>query len=1121
MPSWPCRSSPKTKACLLPRPERLRVTRRDGASTHTLEVFVVLTIMFVTVASVTNFTTSESSIPYIERMLTTKAQDTLRAWQAIEYQTDDACEPSSRLDELVFDGIEGDHALWDRLIAQKFGPGFDVDLVLDNYDAIYPLHGSGRVVGQSGIVDWWRDDTYIKPYPGLSVTSGTERIRIDAPALHYATLAKAKGEAARYEINFTDLTGKSTRTAWAPTAMLTDAIEDEERQSAASITWVDSSANPAFVIRSTTDQVWPDDPEPVTLKLRIDPAASDEIIPARSIVNVSFPADWRDATWSELGTWIDRSPGHTEGDPFFLVAEAGADTDVAVLELDAFAPPDPVRMFDVIPARLSHGSIAQSNLVVTYPVAITDRGTPRALVPTAPYGMRAGETFVFGAAFANGGDPVRVTELSITIPGGYDLARHHGNGAALFEAIGTTQDPMTGEVTSYADPPSGWSVSPDGRRVVWRAVGPEDEISLETGDARDLWVGIRLTSDKTESTSIQPIGDDGPSVTLRFSNGYETTSRAWGKSPGIVSFQLEPAQRATDDPLGSTSDGYPWSTAGLAGGDETWTARSTGPAASTLREGSYAQGASSADAANLENAMANATFEVKTRKVPAGSIMRVDGDLTSLLAEASQLGVSTTLALELYSPPMLGCVPTASWTLDTEHMPTPAIVQTLVWDGGLAVPSVFLATDDNLVYRLDATGGVVWRRQLSARATSLEPMVRGIDTALLIATQRGEVLAIDPATGEELWTHAVAPVGSALARFDASRDTVIATAGTTIMTLDPDGGGMIHTAVTRANAAAIGASSAGIFVSNAEGFSVHSETLATLQSKSAETTSFLANDHAVFVARLHQVLRYSADGVTLLDTIPIEGEGTIARGTSALVTDDAVADLALGLDDGSVVVLDGTTGALRWRGRPPYTSGTGLSFPLTIPPDDSEAYLPGATACVSGHKAISFLTDQTCAQADPGGDVALIAAGRDLAALGLVNSYGGQVTLRHADPGDDIDVPMTDLPSAIGVGPWLANEHAVALGTSAGSLILIDDAGQEIFTSQPSDRAGRFSFYMAVPEGGFYGTQLLVARLAWEAADGTYEACLSDWFEVVARDGEPVPRPAYRISFTVAARDTR
>ena len=106
--------------------------------------------------------------------------------------------------------------------------------------------------------------------------------------------------------------------------------------------------------------------------------------------------------------------------------------------------------------------------------------------------------------------------------------------------------------------------------------------------------------------------------------------------------------------------------------------------------------------------------------------------------------------------------------------------------------------------------------------------------------------------------------------------------------------------------------------------------------------------------------------------------------------------------------------------------------------------------------------------------------------------------------------------TAVANGAWSGVDDVWALGSADGGIHIRDSAHRvDLLRSSPSTRVGHFSLVAHVPEGGFFGTHLLVARVIWS----DQEARLVDWFEAVSKSGEPVLRPSYRVALTMAERD--
>lgn len=158
---------------------------------------MAVSLMFTAVAGLSSFQFSRSSFDLVDDVLTTKAKDQLLMWSDTPLGNPSPCDGSVRLDRLIYDGLEEDHAEWDGIVASRFGPGFDVDLVLDNNRGLYPIHGSGLVRGSGAVHDWWPPLDYAATLGTTNAASGTETMILDTVANHWGGLTKLKGEAVR------------------------------------------------------------------------------------------------------------------------------------------------------------------------------------------------------------------------------------------------------------------------------------------------------------------------------------------------------------------------------------------------------------------------------------------------------------------------------------------------------------------------------------------------------------------------------------------------------------------------------------------------------------------------------------------------------------------------------------------------------------------------------------------------------------------------------------------------------------------------------------------------------------------------------------------------------------
>ena len=357
------------------------------------------------------------------------------------------------------------------------------------------------------------------------------------------------------------------------------------------------------------------------------------IIPAGTTLTLTTPSHWDDVAYYHP-EWVS-----TSSNPEQLVLRE--DTAGPIL-IEAFVKPtNPIHPYDVLHARLGNGSLGESSLVVTYPTSV-ERSLPRTVHPTVPYPLRPGTRALFGVAFANGGDKTVVTQVDLEIPGGYDVWRNGGEGAELF---------ADADFLRPSDKDGAWTWI-DGRHVRWTG-----HRVVEGLGASSWTVGVLVTGDASQATSIEPAYSDGPAGKLSFSNGFEHVSTRWGAVPGVVRHDV-PAESAPGE-----GDGYPWLAAGGADGGHD--AQLSSVEATLRGRAGYEVSGASGDLLRLQSSVANSTFAVRERKVPVGGLLQSDADFESLVNELGKAGVAeTTLTMELYAPPSRGC---ATWRCGTRR----------------------------------------------------------------------------------------------------------------------------------------------------------------------------------------------------------------------------------------------------------------------------------------------------------------------------------------------------------------------------------------------------------------------------------------------------------------------
>lgn len=1077
---------------------------------------MVCVIMALATYGMAELMIPHSSLSIVEKGLTQRTKDTLHVWKDTPVKSDE-CSIETKLDQLVQQGIDGDHSGWEKAVRNRFDEGFDIDLVLDNYQEWMLLHGNGAAKGSTGIVDWTPDPSFVMPLSSVSAMSGTERTRIDAIAVHSSSLVRPRGDAVKYTVHFTDGVSEYARYAWAPTALLGD--EDNRHAPAAVEFWPRQA--PELALEVTRDHVARIERVDVRLVLR----ASEGDAPLASDVTVTFPRGWSDAAWEVIpAPWL-ASEGGT--DPITLKATlTAAPTSEATFRFSALAPSNPVLPFDVITARLSQGSLAESNLIVTYPIESTDRGLPRIVVPTTPYALRPGSEAVFGVALGNGGGEIEITRVDIEIPGGYDLWAHDANGAPLFGDLWKDAE----DAPVHASPARGDWTRESARHIRWKA--PDSGgVVVDAGAAAFWTVGVRMTSDPDAATSVEPVHSDGPRIRLGFTNDHVATGRSWSKTPGVPSIVIPPATRADDDPLGPTSDGYAWSAVGVASGeDRTYSASAANTATYLRGSGSYRLGADAGDAVNIESAVANATLQVSPRKLIMGSSVRVEGDLSSLLEHLQKLNIASELTVELYAPPSLGCAPTRSWSMAASAMPTPEIAH-VAFGGSTLAPSLFLTSMDGNIYRidrsaLDGTGTVPWVTPLGGEPSAFAAVQIGGEPHYAVGLANGRIKIVRASDGEivESIFLGKTPTDAIQALIpDPSRERIL------VLTLDDVAavgfdGALLHRTELGGDVRGLALDAAHVYVVRLAGYSKLSHELVEEDHVEMRDILDVVPTPAFFIIATAD-RAHLRDPTTHAAVRVVEFPRPMERATRGDATGDGVDDLVVVGADARMFVVNGMTGAT-WEAEAPtaYTrrSPGAPDAPdldeldpqnaLGAPTDETDAGLGSCT------ESAPYQLRRTCDK-DLGGGVAAILAGRGRATI-ATHSQGVSVVMHTRE--DALEWERTGasvVPTALATGSWLASTHAVAVGDTYGNIVVYDDANDMVLASSPSTRIGRFTTNLATDPGGFFGTHIVVAKLAWEQGGHEQEARVFDWFEVVGLDGKPVVQPMYRVALVTSLRD--
>lgn len=1059
---------------------------------------MVVIVMFSTMADITSFTVAPSSIPEIERTLTRMAKDAINVLNDLPARTGAPCGVHTKMEELVHEGVKGEHELWDAWKDARVPPGIGAELVLTNGDGLMSLQGES-IQGSTADVNWQPDQTYSLPTTNVDAVSGTESMIVSAPLVAWGSQARIQGEALRIEATIDSL-ADNTPLTHAPTAILDSAIETQARQGAANITWVHEGIRD-LTRGAFTENVQLIDPQVMEFKLLVEPLArpdgSPGVIPVGTSLTVEFPRGWTQIEFSgAMGSWVDETD---PASPLRLRAIVRDSPSAArTFELSAFAPPEPAHPFDVVKASLGRGSLGESTLSVTYPVATTERALPRTLHPTTPYPLRSGSWGLFGAVLTNGGDETIVKRMEWRVVGEYDLDHNDGKGSPMFTS---ELDPV--------EPATGWSVEEDGRVLVWTSA---NGITIQPGTAAYWMVGGRVTGDPTHATSVESPSSDGPNATFTFENGFEVASRSWGKTPGIPVVRVPPASRAVDDPSGGTNDGYPWSAAGQSF-DVSTVSRS--PMTMLTNTTAYTTKVASADLANLDTAVASAAFEVTTRAARVGSLVEAEGDFSNAVTMLAEAGVTPTIQLDLYAPPTLGCEPTVRWEISTASLPTAGTNALILWDQGGAT-SAFAATDDGYLHRLDLVGTPIWSEQTEGTAVAL----LAIDSPtwgshLIVGTSSGSVQRFDPLLGEVTWTHDMGTASVGLLRFDEARGRILAASQTgALQAIDTDGVVGDPTSVG-ASPTDVVATQDHVFVLDSTALHKFEPDLRTASAyQTANALGFALTTTEIWVASALKVDRVDRDTLAKISQETFEIEAAIA--THGDATGDGIEDLAIAHADSRIRVISGAdyedvqiltpSNLLEFYGQEDSIDELVGLLPGNVPGmlDDS---------CLPPSPFAHYTTTVICGGYSGTGPVLLVAAEGSVAIV--YENYYDTYLEQFDEDGTRIQSRMLDgtaTPTALDIGPWTLTERAVGFGDSAG-LVAVSVEDSPSMESTPGTRIGRFKFLMNVPEGGFYGTNVLVARLQWDTA-GSEEARLVDWFEVLDTRGKEHENPAYRVAFT-------
>lgn len=996
--------------------------------------------------------------------------------------------------------------------------------------------------------------TYTRLSSALDAASGQEAMKVDLPTVYRSSLLRVEGEAVRAAVTAEESLEAREYVSWTPTALLGDS--QFVTATIQNISWRGPLIPYApEVVRNISIQDLPPLSTGVNeFRLRIeggpDVQGTASITHRGANITIAIPRGWEITTFPDSTLWL---PTASSGHPavgtsvsFELREDVQGFADLAfTARVDAA----PSRPFDVFHASLSNGSLGESALVVRYPTS-AEKDLPRQVLVTAPYPVRASSRALLGVAFVNGGPEVTVTQVDVEVPGGYDFARHGGFGAHLFN-----ESPVYFGGTETVDSEWRWV---DGRHLQWRGSRVVEELS-----ATEWTLGV-LFNGSEWATGVEPGRHDGPEGSARFANGFEASTRRWGRVPGVLELR---AHNATLSPGG---DGYPWADAGAAGGASL-------PYAVTVQDGRAAASAagsyrvlpSGGDLVSLQGAVANSTFVIGNRTAPLGTFVRAEANLQSLVTKLSRSGVTeTNLTIDMYAPPSRGCAPTTSFTRSSATMPLASATAVELWDAfGTGAPTMLLAAEDRFVYRVDAAGVPLWSTEMGSTPTLLRVGASGGEAAVVVAEADGRVGRLDLASGQPAWSARVASrEGAALGgnatalALDVPRGLLLAgTSRGTLELRELASGALV---ASRGLAADLPVRGAG-FLPDGSVWAVHGARVDVLDGGLADLAPPRVHDLAPSSPGAPRAVGVAHGGGRLLVSLPwnttvldaatlavervVEHRAMAALGAEGDATGDGVPDAVLALDDFGVLVVDGATGSVAWEhAAAPVAAADPWSNPKRFPFGDMEGHLP--------------MDKEMCWSEDASGrcDRAGVGGGRDACRLYLPGDgeqdlkgacrpradatqsrpvavqaregrvalavlAAGQPTLQLLADGALLHAqPLDDVPAALAMGPWLdgaAPMDAVAVAGETGDVgVRRASDGREVASYAPTQFVGRFSYWIPVPMGSFFGTHLVVATLSWTDADGVAQSArMVEWFEVVEPDGSPNVEPSYHV--VMVARD--
>lgn len=1028
---------------------------------------------------------------------------------------DTPCNGPNVFAQAVDEAIGGDLDIFSGSFEKSFGPGFRENAYIDHSDARYPfITEFDNPSPATRMVPYRPNYTWSKIILASDTLSGQESMTIDVPALKRHTLVRPHGEAIVTTLKVEGNLVTNNVTLASLTAMPGPIDDEWKRSFAQSIAWATLAGAPTLARELTAEQLT----TPQPFFLRIEPGLSganldETVLPAELRLNITLPRGWdvdetaladANSVWTVVVTGSEDSGWQIQ-----MALNAGI-ASALLVRVDAQPPPSPTSPFDEFYAKLGHGSLGESTLLIGYP-ASADRGLPRVAYATTPYPVRHGTEAVFGLAFANGGDDVTVTQLDVEIPGGYDVSDPDldGQGVSLFASSPVSKDANGGTWTRL-----------DGKHLRWTGSKNVDAASVA------YWAyAITFTSDLSQQTKTQPKYDDGPKSILKFDNGYVHETRRWGSTPAVFRHIVPP-----ETTLGSGDDGYPWSATGAS---HTIVGEVVTPKFKIHTTGAYETGAVSGDAVSMQNGVANSTFDIDKRLAPLGSLVKAEADVSSLASFASTTGAtSTTFTAELYSPNTYGCEPIMTWSREIQTLPLSAIRAIEVWDStGGVTGSPYLTGDDSHLYKVDQAGTILWSKDLQSPGLVLARGDFGLlDKGIFVGVKAGMLKRFDPATGTLAWT-AILPraawstsktpnsITSIDVDEDAGRVLVASSAG--IVQLRSSSGSLLGEYETLT----VGESYAQVgFAPNGRMFGLtldgHLDEF-TLFEDSLDATRTRHNGFHFALGTVGIILHVGLSTFVLPyetlgdEALPSFTHGPIILATAGDATGDDIDDHIHALADLTLIVIDGATGEIAW------TFAPNILPPGATPPTELEPFLPPGeedvcSGVTGGSQYTSPVTCDSLLGAATGTPLALDARDGRVAYARKESEKHRLSVITEGEAVWTKELTSESKPLVVAMGAWGVN-GAVATGTDGGLLTVHDRAvGVKLLETEPTEFAGKFSFHFRVPPAGLYGTHILKGTLSWEGATGeTYAGSVMDTFEVVGANGVPNTSPRYRVHFLI------